>query len=158
MSPTHSRHLRMVGRSEPRLFEITIGKPKGLRHCIDGKQRLGIVPPYMPESLREPLHPGGNSLCYALQIATLMGAGTIYLMGFTLLSGSRYFFGGKNPVLNRPAIYDSERSLHWLRWFESCYPGKALLVPGWDGPLNQVFQHADLKRMLEERRGGAEVE
>ncbi len=139
MSPAYSRHLKMIGKDSPKPFEVDIG-PLGKMASRGGRTRRAIVPPYMPEHLGKPLHPGGNSACFSIQIAHLMGAESIYLLGFTLQNGSRYFFGQRNPVLRRSAIYDHERACDWLSWYEATYPGKAKLLPGWSGPIYNVLQ------------------
>lgn len=130
----------MVGTKEARPFEIEIARSKGVRKCPDGRNRNAIAPPYMPEDLSKAFHPGGNSCCFAIQLAHLMGCDPLYLLGFTLVSGTRYFFGDKNPALSRASIYDSDRALHWLRWYAQVYPGRVKLVPGWDGPLQDIFE------------------
>lgn len=155
MSPAYSRHLRMVGEGVARPFEVEIAKINKLV-MRDGKQQRAIVPPYMPEHLGKPLHPGGNSVCFAIQIAHLMGARRIFLAGFTLQSGSRYFFGQKNPVLHRASIYDSDRACHWLKWYEAQYPGHARLLPGWSGPIYDVLgavSHDELEEALRKKAG-----
>ena len=160
MSLAYSRQLRMVGEGLGQPFEIEIGRINKLVKR-DGKQMRAIAAPYLPKHLGEPFHPGGNSICFSIQLAHLMGARAIYLLGFTLQNGSRYFCGDRNPVLKRPAIYDSERACHWLKWYEAAYPGRARLLPGWSGPVYDVLQvvsDAELTRKLREsgdREGGA---
>ena len=95
----------------------------------------------MPKSLDDDYHPTGNSIGYTIQTAHLMGSEEIYCLGFTLKSGSPYFFGSnQNPVTKRTSIYDTHRALAWLEWYESKWPGRARLVEGWDGPVYDVLQ------------------
>lgn len=99
-----------------------------------------MAPPYFPVKATDPFHPGGNSLCYAIQWALIMGADPIYLLGFTLQAGSPYPFGPNNPITNRPSFYDLPRALDFLRFVERTYPGRVRLLPGWDGPVYEVFR------------------
>jgi hypothetical protein len=113
------------------------------------------LPPYFVKNLDEPFHPGGNSLCYALQFALLMEADPIYLMGFTLVSGGGYEFGRDNPVKkagrSRPAFYDVERAMEWLREVEKKWPGRVRLLPGWSGPLQDLFSIEPMPRVKQDR-------
>lgn len=100
-----------------------------------------MVPAYLPESYAHPFHPGGNSVCYCIQHAHLMGADPIYLIGFTLQAGTAYAWGERrNPVHKRPPFYDVPRAMDWLRFYESRYPGRVRLDPSFDGPIYDVFQ------------------
>lgn len=100
--------------------------------------------PFIPEKFGDPLHPGGNSLCYMTQIAHLLGAGQVYALGFTLQNGSPYFTGREHPISGGMSIYDTDRALHWLSWYESAYPGKLKLLPGFSGPVYDVLQTENL--------------
>lgn len=132
--------LKMVGKGQMRLFEIEIERKKGKsKRMKNGVMKNDVTPGYMPKSLTDKLHPGGNSLCYQIQIAHLMGCDPIYALGFTLQSGTGYFFGLSNPVNKKRSVYEPERPLHWLRWYESRYPGRVKLWPGWQGPVYEVF-------------------
>ena len=104
-----------------------------------GVWHRNIHPPYIPEHITEHYHPGGNSLCYSIQTAHLMGCHPIYAMAFTLQSGTGYFHGLTNPATRTRSLYDTERALSWLRWYENNFPGKVRLVPGWEGPLSDIF-------------------
>jgi hypothetical protein len=131
---------RQVGSKRIQPYHITIGRPKGTMLCDDGVRRNGISKPFMPKLITDDYHPGGNSLCYCIQTASLMGSKEIYALAFTLKSGGRYFFGDKNPVTKRSSIYDTHRALDWLAWFEATWPGKARLIEGFDGPVYDVLQ------------------
>ena len=138
-----------VGRKRINPYHITVARPKGTVLGKDGVRRNGVSPPFMPKLITDEFHPGGNSVCYAIQLAHLMGSTEIYLMGFTLKSGSRYFFGDKNPISKRLSTYDERRALDWLAWFESKWPGRAKLVEGWDGPINEVLQTVTCDELLD---------
>jgi hypothetical protein len=134
-----SRFSRMVGKNTVSVTEIEVQRITHHRKCPDGKMRPSIVPPFMPRSASEPYHPGGNSLCYMVTTAHLMGCYPIYAMGFTLKSGGGYFFNKVNPVTRRASIYDTDRAMDWLRWYEATYPNRVRLLPGWEGPVYSVF-------------------
>jgi hypothetical protein len=103
-------------------------------------QRM-MVPPFMPKRITDPYHPGGNSLCYMIQTAHLMGCSPIYCLGFTLENGTGYFFGLENPVTNRRSFYaDPVRAIEWLRWYRSQWPGRVKLWPGWSGPVYEALE------------------
>jgi hypothetical protein len=139
-STTHNRLLKMVGSGQRKLCEITVQRRgRGIR-LPNGVYRANMEEPYMPEKLTDPYHPGGNSICFMIQTAHLMGFDPIYAMGFTLESGSPYAFGRTNPVTRKASFYDGEVPLHWLRWYEARYPGRVRLMPGWSGPVYEVFQ------------------
>jgi hypothetical protein len=146
---------RMIGTRKVQPFHIRIARPKGTVLFPDGKKRNAYSQPFMPQACTDEFHPGGNSLCYSLQLAWLMGCNPIYLMGFTLQSGSSYFFPGGNPVTRRSTLYDEHRSLDWLRWFEKSWPGRAKLVAGWSGPIYEVFSEVSCDELLQrpERQG-----
>lgn len=139
---------RQVGSKRIQPYHITIGRPKGTVLCSDGVRRNGISSPFMPESLTSDYHPGGNSLCYTIQTAHLMGSTEIYALAFTLKSGGRYFFGDKNPVTKRTSIYDERRALDWLSWYESQWPGRARVMEGWDGPAYDVLPKVTYDELL----------
>jgi hypothetical protein len=160
-STTHSRMLRMVGRGQRQLAEISI-KPKGRGIRLpNGVMRANAHPPYMPEKLTDQFHPSGNSLCFQIQLAHLMGCDPIYALGFTLQSGLAYHFGRENPTTKRATLYDSEVPLAWLSWYESQYPGRVRLLPGFDGPVYKVLQTEgfdDVAKRCSLRRDGSEAE
>jgi hypothetical protein len=131
---------RQVGRKRIQPYHIRIARPKGTVLYDDGVRRNGVSKAFMPKSLTDEYHPGGNSLCYSIQTAHLMGIEKIYCLGFTLKSGSRYFFGTEqNPVTKRASIYDTHRALDWLAWFQASWPGRAHVTEGWDGPVYDVL-------------------
>lgn len=136
-----STQLRMVGKKKWPVSEISIGTPtsKSWRDKKTGAMRNAGEPHYLPKSFKEKYHPTGNSVGYMIQTAHLMGADPIYLLGFTLQSKSGYFFGVENPVTRKRSIYDSDRALGWLRWYETRYPGRVRLWPGWTGPIYDAF-------------------
>jgi hypothetical protein len=142
-STTHSRLLKMVGSGERRIIEIEIARAKGKIRLPSGVIRNCAPEPYMPKRLTELFHPSGNSVCYTIQLAHLMGCNPIYLLGFTLQSGTPYFFGRQNPALRRTSFYDEEVPLTWCRWYETQHPGRVRLWPGWDGPIYEVFRTLD---------------
>jgi hypothetical protein len=137
--------LRMVGKSRLRAFEITIGQASVFRQGNDGRRHPAIVPPFLPESLTEPFHPGGNSLCYAIQLAHRMGSHPIIAVGFTLRSGTGYEHGQTNPATRKPNSYPQhqiDRVMDWCSWYEETFPGKVQLDPGFSGPIYEVFSKA----------------
>lgn len=142
-SVARGKHLRRVGDGKRVLTEIGIKQLKGAVRTRSGKISYAIEPPYLPTSLRQDLHPGGNSLCFAIQIAALMGASPIYAVGFTLQNGLGYFHGRTNPVTKRTTVYESERALAWCRWFSKEFPGRVLLDPSFSGPIYDVFPTFD---------------
>ncbi len=139
-STTHSRLLRMVGSGQRRLTEISIKQTPGGVRLPNGVFRAAMQEPFMPDRIADPWHRGANSLCYQIQLAHLMGFSRILCMGFTLQSGLGYFFGRTNPVTKKVAFYDQEVPLHWLSWYETHWPGRARLLPGWSGPVYDVLQ------------------
>jgi hypothetical protein len=96
--------------------------------------------PFLPAKATDEFHPSGNSLCYAIQWALLMGADPIRLLGFTLQSGSPYPWGPNNPVTGKPSFYDVERALDFLRFVERTHPGRVRPLAGWEGPLYSVLR------------------
>jgi hypothetical protein len=139
---------RQVGSKRIQPYHITIARPKGTVLGEDGVRRNGVSPPYMPKLITDEYHPTGNSVGYTIQTAHLMGSEEIYLLGFTLKSGGRYFFGDKNPVTKRTSIYDERRALDWLSWYESTWPGRARAMEGWDGPIYDVLQKVTQDELL----------
>lgn len=127
ISPAQSRLLRMIGRGEARRVEISI------EDCSASQ----IKPPRIPKSLEDPLHPGGNSLCYAVQVAHLMGAARIVAVGFTLQTGSRYQHEGGNPAtrLETAKYGNIKRPLSWLAWYCRKFPARMQLDATFSGPL-----------------------
>jgi hypothetical protein len=146
---------RMIGTKRIQPYHIRIAKPKGTVLCPDGVRRNGVTLPFMPKKLTDEFHPGGNSLCYSIQLAHLMGCEEVFLHAFTLKSGSSYFFGGKNPVTRRSTLYDARRALDWLAWYRKTWPGRAKLVAGWDGPVYEVLETISQDELLQrsERQG-----
>lgn len=138
-STAHSSKLRMVGRAERRIAGITIETAKAAGRKRDGSLRFAHAPPRMPKKLSDPFHPGSNSLCFAVQLAHLMGCNPIVAVGFTLQNGLGYHFGRSNPVTGRTTLYEQERALAWLRWYNATFPGRLLLDPTFDGPVYQVL-------------------
>ena len=137
--------LRTVGKKRWPITEISVQKIAGAsRSKSDGVVRPNYTPPFLPSSFSEPYHPGGNSACYMVQTAHLMGCSQIYLLGFSLQSGTGYFFGLENPVTRRRSFYsDPDRAIEWLAWYNKQYPGRAKLWPGWDGPIYDVLEKVD---------------
>ncbi len=140
---------RLIGSKRVNPYEIFIERVKGIEKCSDGVMRNGVTAPFMPKSFKHEYHPSGNSLCYTIQTAHLMGCDPIYALGFTLKSGSRYFWGeSKNPILNRGSIYDVRRAVAWLKWYEHSWPGRVQLVQGWAGPVYDVLQMVTCDALL----------
>jgi hypothetical protein len=136
-----SNSLRVVGRRKWPIAEISIQPAKGAVRTQSGKVQRQHTPPFMPKSMREQFHPGGNSLCYMIQTAHLMGCSPIYCLGFTLVSGTGYFFGLENPATGKRSFYsDPDRAIEWLRWYQSRWPGRVRLWPGWSGPIYDVLE------------------
>lgn len=126
ISPSHSRHLRMIGKGQAKITEISISSFK------DNEK-----PPYLPTKLSDPLFPAGNSLAYGVQIAHLMGASEIIATGFTFKSGSPYQHKGGNPATRLPvAKYGIiETPLAWLEWYCRKHPNRLRLDVSFSGPL-----------------------
>jgi len=136
-----SAALRVVGRRKWPVAEISVAPAGAATRTKSGHIQRQRVPPFMPKSFRDPYHPGGNSLCYMIQTAHLMGCSPIYCLGFTLSNGTGYFFGLDNPVTNRRSFYsDPGRALEWLQWYDKWNPGRAKLWPGWSGPIYEVLK------------------
>lgn len=150
---------RFIGAKRINPQHIQIAPPKGTVLYPDGVRRNGVTPPYMPESLAAPFHPGGNSFCYTIQLAHLMGCFPIYALGFMLKPGSGYFWGNNtNPVTKRGSIYDTRRALEWLSWYQQEWPGRVQLVEGWSGPVYDVFlkvTHDELRERFVPESGGS---
>lgn len=108
----------------------------------NGKAAVRGMDPYLPEKAAAEWSNGGNSLTYAIQLAHLMGCGQMFAIGFTLASGSPYFFARQNPATRKPSRYQEEIPLAWCRWFEKRFPGRVLLDPTFDGPVYSVFRKA----------------
>lgn len=143
-SAAGSRMLRMVGQRTWPVAMIRIRSLKGVPGQRVEKKGVGvwhrnIHPPYLPDRITDAYHPGGNSLCYTIQTAHLMGCNPIYALGFTLQSGSGYFHGLTNPATRARSLYDEDRALSWLRWYEAQHPNRVRLLPGWEGPIYDVF-------------------
>ena len=138
--------MRFVGKKQAHIVHYKLQTSKGGKNVWNEKMQChvfhnAILPPYVPKSYQEPLHQGGNSVCFTIQHAHLMGADPIYLVGFTLQQGSGYAFGGReNPIHGRPPFYEVDRALDWLRFYESRYPGRVRLDPTFAGPIYDVFQ------------------
>jgi hypothetical protein len=133
----------MVGSGERWVVEVDICPAKGKFRLPTGVIRNDVPAPYVPKSIKDPFCHAGNSVCFTIQLAHLMGCNPIYLLGFTLQSGTPYFFGRTNPVLRRTSVYDAEVPMAWLKWYESKFPGRVKLAPGYGGPIYDVFEVDD---------------
>jgi len=133
---------RMVGKKLWPVAEIEVMRSRGGVRGKDGIFRAGWVDPFMPKKLTEPFHPSGNSVCYMIQLAHLMGANPIHLLGFTLQNGLGYQHGRTNPVTGRTTFYaDPERALTYLRWLNERFPDRIFCDPDWGNtPVGEVFQ------------------
>lgn len=143
-----ARLLRMVGKTEYKPQTVKVA-PVSRKHVRgkDGKYRPAHVDPYMPDTFMN-LHPGGNSACYAIQVAHLLGAGRIFMVGFTLSNGSKYHFDGPNPCTRRQTtFYDGARATAWLSWYQENFPDKVLLDPSFSGTIYNIFREADLNEL-----------
>jgi hypothetical protein len=141
---------RLVGTKRIDPYHIQIARPKGTVLFPDGVRRNGVTDSYMPKSLTDEFHPGGNSLCYTIQLAHLMGCDPIYALAFTLKPGSGYQWGTNiNPVTRRASMYDVRRALEWLSWYQQQWPGRVQLVEGWSGPVYGVFSKVGCDELRE---------
>jgi len=141
-SVAHSQKMKMVGTKKVQPLEIRIRPFAGIQRK-GKKYGLRPFPPYVPNSASELFHPGGNSLCFAIQLAHVMGCNPIVASGFTLQSGSNYHFGGNiNPATRRPSVYQPDLAMAWLAWYSSAFPGRVLLDPSFDGPVTSVLRKA----------------
>lgn len=138
-STAHARKARMIGQSERRIAGIRISPAKAIGRNPDGSLRFAATPPSMPRNIGDEFHPSSNSLCFATQLAHLMGCKPIIAVGFTLQNGLGYHFGRTNPVTGRTTIYEQERALAWLQWYNAAFPGRLLLDPTFDGPVYSVL-------------------
>lgn len=141
-STAHARKARMIGRGERRISGINITPAKAGKRMRSGAMHYPPVTPFLPKRITEPFHPGSNSLCYAIQLAHLMGCAPIVAVGFTLQDGLGYHFGRTNPVTNRTSTYGDnqrERVLDWLRWHVATFPDRVLLDPTFSGPVYDVL-------------------
>jgi len=146
-STAHSHKMKMVGQRKIHPLEIKIRPFAGIQR--KGK-KYGIrpYPFYVPNSAAEMFHPSGNSLCFATQLAHVMGCSQIYAVGFTLQSGSKYFWGDNiNPATRRPSMYQHDVSLVWLSEYEKKYPGKLKLDPSFSGPVYDTLQKASVDEL-----------
>jgi hypothetical protein len=137
-STAHARKARMIGRSERRIAGISVEPVSCRGRNKDGSIRWAESPARMPKRLSDPFHPGANSLCFAVQLAHLMGCNPIVAVGFTLQNGLSYFFGRNNPVTGTTTVYETKRALAWLRWYGEQWPGRLQLDPSFDGPVYEV--------------------
>ena len=126
-----AKMLRMVGQRTWPVTEIRITSLRNVRGRRVNVRGVGVFhrsihSPFMPEKISDLYHPGGNSLCYTIQTAHLMGCNPIYCLGFTLKSGTGHFFGLTNPATRTRSVYDSDRALDWLKWYETTFPGREI--------------------------------
>lgn len=133
--------VRTIGRDDLKVVPFAINNHKRAEKRRVGQRMVANAEkPYFLTRADQAFHFSGNSVCYALQWALIMEADPIYLMGFTLQSGSPYEFGQTNPATKKPAFYnDLWRPLEWLEEFERRWPGRARLLPGWNGPIYDVL-------------------
>ena len=139
-STAHARRMRMVGSGERQITQIRIQPINGARRTKEGTIKFASVPPYMPKSAADLFHPGANSLCFAIQLAHLMGCSPIHLWGFTLDNGQGYDAFPVNPVTKKKTFYERERALEWLRWYQAAFPGRVFVDPRWaSSSVGKVF-------------------
>jgi hypothetical protein len=148
-STAHARKMKMVGQGQRSITEIKIKSLGGARRTKTGSIEFAVEPPYMPASISEPFHPGANSLCFAIQLAHLMGCSPIFAVGFTLQNGSGYHFGRINPVTKRSTFYEQKRALAWCEWHAASFPGRVQLDPGFSGPIYDIFPKANFDEVQE---------
>lgn len=140
-----SAQLRIVGNKRWPISQISIARKGPTKRLKNGHMRNAITPPYLPDRITDPYHPTGNSVGYMIQTAHLMGCDPIYLLGFTLDSGTGYFFGRDNPVTKKRSLYDADMAMDWLTWYRNRYPGRVKLWPGWQGPIYDVLEVLDVE-------------
>lgn len=130
-------------------FRIKVPSSGGWRDPATGFFHRPMDAPFLIDDPAEHFYFGGNSLCYALQWAHVMGASAVYLMGFTLQSGSSYFFlpEGQKPT-KHSGIYSLDRALAFLRLVEERKPGWMRLVDGWAGPIYDLLPSTSLAEAL----------
>ncbi|MCP4899957.1 MAG: hypothetical protein GY906_23560 [bacterium] len=152
-----SNQMRTVGSKKWPVAEISIGNAGNVVRRRNGTMMRTGVENCMPKSIRDAYHPGGNSACFMVQTAHLMGCNPIYMLGFTMQSGTGYFFGLENPATRKRSFYsDPERALSWLSWYQSQHPGRLKLWPGWAGPIYEtleVLDEEEAKRLAERESG-----
>jgi hypothetical protein len=154
-STAHARRMKMVGQGQRAITEIRIKSLGGAKRTKTGHIEFATVPPFMPTSASEPFHPGANSLCFAIQLAHLMGCDPIYAVGFTLQNGVGYHFGHTNPVTKRTTFYEQKRALAWCEWHSKTFPGRVRLDPGFSGPIYDIFPKANFDAIQEPARSHA---
>lgn len=139
-----SHQLKTIGQKKWPVAEITIGAAGAALRRPNGQIVRPTPKPFMPETIRHPYHPGGNSVCFMVQTAHLMGCNPIYLLGFTMMSGTGYFFSLENPATKKRSFYsDPDRALSWLSWYQKQFPGRLKLWPGWSGPIYNAVEVLD---------------
>jgi len=140
-----ARFLKELGRSSRTMVEFGIAPRHGGDSVLVGGRlefRPSTPDPFLPTSFAEAFHPTGNSLGYMVQVAHLLGADPIYVLGFTLQPRGAYFFGREHPFGDRPPNY-VEPTLAFLRWYDSQHPGRVRLLPGFAGPVYDVLRTED---------------
>lgn len=142
-STRHATKMRMVGSKIRQVTEIKIQPVKPVRRAPSGRMEMQTVPPFIPKSAAQFFHPSGNSLCFGIQLAQVMGCFPIYAVGFTLQNGLGYHFGRTNPVTRRTTVYEQSRALDWCRWHAKMFPGMVQLDPTFSGPIYEVFPKAN---------------
>jgi hypothetical protein len=137
---------RELGKQKPHQCYFRIKMQEGgYRDPKTGFFHRPMSEPFFVSDPTQPFYFGGNSVCYALQWAEIMGASSAILMGFTLRSGSGYFFmpEGQKPT-RHSGIYEVDRALGFVRALEARKPGWAKVVDGWDGPLYDLLPRTSL--------------
>lgn len=142
-STRHASKMRMIGSKIRQVTEIRIKPSKVVRRVKNGTVAYQDEPPYVPKSAGDVFHPGGNSLCFGIQLAQAMGCGPIYAVGFTLQNGGGYFFGRTNPVTRRATFYSQDRCLEWCRWHAKAFPGMVRTDATFPGPIRDIFPEAN---------------
>jgi len=148
-SPNIARELGKNSKPHQCHFRINMSQG-GYRDPKTGFFHRPMSEPFFIMDPTQPFYFGGNSLCYALQWAEIMGASSAALMGFTLKSGSGYFFlpDGQKPT-RHSGIYELDRASAFLRALEARKPGWAKAVDGWDGPIYDLLQRTSLADALQ---------
>jgi hypothetical protein len=154
-----NRGIKDGGVYSTRRFDLsrTVGRPKNIQvpwHIQDpnkhggailhGKWEPNLTPGFLPDSVRKPLHPSGNSLGYALQFANIFGASKVTLLGFSGVISGNYDWGDVNPAKKQVWKRDQRRIMAYLEWLEKARPGWARLEPGWTGPFYDVLQTREM--------------
>jgi hypothetical protein len=139
---------RIVGRpGKPHIEMFNILAPQ--RGRTDPKTRIyhpTLPAPYLATAPDHPFFLGGNSACYAINWAHLMGAKDCVLYGFTMKSNGGYFFGNGEKPTPQSGIYDTRYLKPFMEFVAQHEPGFVKLAKGWEGPLYdwKIFEEIEI--------------